>query len=93
MQAGGIIGAIIDVIYGIIKAIAIAIYYFYVHILPFLIKYIGIPMFLLGCAISGGFAISFLFIIIGGFALYSMYIKKLWNISPPIVKKPKTQQQ
>ena len=74
------------VIIKIIEWIGIALYYFYVKILPFIVKYIGIPMFLLGCAISGGFAASFLFLIVGGSLLYYTYIKKILSINPPIKK-------
>jgi len=74
------------VIIKIIEWIGIALYYFYVKILPFIVKYIGIPMFLLGCAISGGFAASFLFLIVGGALLYYTYIKKILSINPPIKK-------
>lgn len=81
------LGQILQVIIKIIEVIAYIIYYFYVHILPFMIKYIGIPMFLFGCAISGGFAISFLFIIIGGSFIYYTYVKKIISISPPVIKR------
>ena len=74
------------VIIKIIEWIGIAMYYFYVKILPFIVKYIGIPMFLLGCAISGGFAASLLFLIVGGSLLYYTYIKKILSINPPIKK-------
>ena len=74
------------VILGIIEWIAKAIYIFYTKILPFAIKYIGIPMFIFGCAISGGFAVSFLLLLVGGGVMYFKYIKKMLYINPPIRK-------
>ena len=51
-------------------------YYFIRYALPFLVKYLGIPLFLGGIIVSGGFALGLLVLLVGGTSLYYKFVKK-----------------
>ena len=69
-------------------------YYFYTTILPFLVQYIGIPLFVIGCfmglAASGAVLVT---LIVAGIVYY-FYMKKVYGVDPlqELRKKNKEQQ-
>jgi hypothetical protein len=69
------------------------VYYALVVILPTLIQYIGIPLFLFGCLTGLGVSGAVLFGIIAFFYIYNTYMRKVRNINPFEKAKEKLQEQ
>lgn len=57
-------------------------FYFYTTILPFLVQYIGIPLFVIGCfmglAASGAVLVT---LVVAG-VVYYLYMKKVYGVDP-----------
>ena len=57
-------------------------FYFYTTILPFLVQYVGIPLFVIGCfmglAASGAVLVT---LIVAG-VVYYFYMKKVYGVDP-----------
>ena len=66
-----------------------AYYYFVRYGVPFLVKYIGLPMFLGGMVVSGGFALGILILLLGGSSFYYKFIKKTSMVPPLNLKTGK----
>lgn len=58
-------------------------YYVIVKIFPSLVIYIGLPLFLGGCVISGGFALAILILLTAGSGFYMKFVQKT-AITPPL---------
>ena len=69
------------------------VYYALVVILPTLIQYIGVPLFLFGCLTGLGVSGAVLFGIIAFFYIYNTYMRKVRNINPFEKAKEKLQEQ
>ena len=82
----GAIGWILSVVFQMV-------YYALVVILPTLIQYIGIPLFLFGCLTGLGVSGAVLFGIIAFFYIYNTYMRKVRNINPFEKAKEKLQEQ
>tara|TARA_Y100000389_G_C17339132_1_gene452328 strand:+ start:283 stop:567 length:285 start_codon:yes stop_codon:yes gene_type:complete len=84
-------------IFDFIKAVAYFVcqlmYYGLVIILPTLIQYIGIPMFLFGCLSGLGVSGAVLFVLFAFFFIYYNYLKRIRNINPFEKAKEKLQEQ
>lgn len=52
-----------------------------------LVKYLGIPLYIFGMVLAIAFSGGYFILIVGGFALYYMYIKKMLNVAPIEVEK------
>lgn len=65
-----------------LKGIAYFFYYFYRYILPFLVRYIGLPLFVIGCFMALATAGSVLISLIAAGVVYYLYMKKIYNIDP-----------
>jgi hypothetical protein len=65
-----------------LKGIGYFFYYFYLYILPFLVKYIGFPLFLIGCFMALASAGSIFVSIIAAGVIYYLYMKKIYNVDP-----------
>lgn len=72
---------------GLVQGFGYLIYYFYGVLLPFLVKYIGIPLFVGGCLLALGFSGGIFITIIAGVVLYYKYIKKVSIINPLTLAK------
>ncbi len=80
--------SVFRVIYEILKEIGYLIYLFYRYVLPFLVRYIGVPLFIGGCLLALGFSGAVLIVIVAGTILYFKYIKKITMINPlTMIKK------
>jgi hypothetical protein len=82
----GAIGYILSVVFQMV-------YYALVVILPTLIQYIGVPLFLFGCLTGLGVSGAVLFGIIAFFYIYNTYMRKVRNINPFEKAKEKLQEQ
>tara|TARA_B100000902_G_C27322103_1_gene925418 strand:- start:586 stop:864 length:279 start_codon:yes stop_codon:yes gene_type:complete len=58
------------------------IYYILIIILPTLIQYVGVPLFLFGCLTGFGVSGAVLLVIIAFFVIYYNYLKRVKNINP-----------
>lgn len=65
-----------------IRMLAYFFYYFYRYILPFLVKYIGLPLFIIGCFMALASAGSIFITLIAASVIYYLYMKKIYNIDP-----------
>lgn len=65
-----------------LKALGYFFYYFYLYILPFLVKYVGLPLFVIGCLMAMASAGSILISLIAAGFIYYVYMKKVYNIDP-----------
>ena len=52
-----------------------------------LVKYLGIPLYIFGMVLAIAFSGGYFVLIVGGVALYYMYIKKMLNVAPIEVEK------
>ena len=52
------------------------------------VKYVGIPLYIFGMVLAVAFSGGYFVLIIAGFILYFMYIKKILHIAP--IDAPKT---
>lgn len=82
----GAIGWVLSVVFQMV-------YYALVVILPTLIQYIGVPLFLFGCLTGLGVSGAVLFGIIAFFYIYNTYMRKIRNINPFEKAKEKLQEQ
>ena len=82
----GAIGFVLSVVFQMV-------YYALVVILPTLIQYIGVPLFLFGCLTGLGVSGAVLFGIIAFFYIYNTYMRKVRNINPFEKAKEKLQEQ
>lgn len=82
----GAIGYILSKVFQIV-------YYALVVILPTLIQYIGVPLFLFGCLTGLGVSGAVLFGLIAIFYIYNTYMRKVRNINPFEKAKEKLQEQ
>jgi len=87
------IESILGAISSIVSLIFQLIYYMLVVVLPTLIQYIGVPLFLFGCLTGLGLSGAVLFGIIAFFLIYYNYVKKVQNIDPYEKAKEKLLQQ
>jgi hypothetical protein len=46
------------------------------------VKYIGIPLYIFGMLLAIAFSGGYFILLVGGFALYYMYLKKMVNVQP-----------
>ena len=53
-----------------------------------MVKYIGIPLYIFGMVLAIAFSGGYFILIVGGFVLYFMYIKKMLIVPPIEVNKP-----
>lgn len=70
------------------KMLGFFFYYFYRYILPFLVKYIGLPLFVIGCLMALATSGSILISLCSAGVIYYLYMKKIYNIDPFKKKKP-----
>lgn len=82
----GAIGYILSLVFQMV-------YYALVVILPTLIQYIGVPLFLFGCLTGLGVSGAVLFGLIAFFYIYNTYMRKVRNINPFEKAKEKLQEQ
>ena len=82
----GLIGAVVSTVFQFM-------YYALVIILPTLIQYVGVPLFLFGCLTGLGVSGAVLFGIVSFFYIYYNYLKKVKNINPYEKAKEKLQEQ
>lgn len=87
------LGMILGFISSVISVVFQIIYYALVVILPTLIQYIGIPLFLFGCLTGLGVSGAVLFGLIAFFYIYNTYMRKVRNINPFEKVKEKLQEQ
>lgn len=77
-----IFGLIVYIISFVIKLIYNLAYFVYLKLLPFLVYYVGFPLFIIGClfglAASGGVLIT----VIVASIVYYLYFKKVYKVNP-----------
>ena len=77
-----IFGILVYLITLVLKFIYNVVYFVYIKLLPFLVLYIGIPLFFIGCifglAASGGVLIT----VIVAAIIYYLYFKKVYKVEP-----------
>ena len=77
-----VFGVIVYLITLALKLIYNIAYFVYIQLLPFLVYYIGIPLFFVGCifglAASGGVLIT----VIIASIIYYLYFKKVYKVEP-----------
>jgi len=67
---------------GVFSFVFRLIYYILFIVLPTLIQYVGVPLFLFGCLTGFGVSGAVLLVIIAVFFIYYNYMKKIKNINP-----------
>jgi hypothetical protein len=87
------LGMILGFIGSVVSAVFQFVYYALVIILPTLIQYVGVPLFLFGCLTGLGVSGAVLFGIVSFFYIYYNYLKKVKNINPYEKAKEKLQEQ
>lgn len=77
-----IFGIIVYILAFILKLIYNLAYFVYLKLLPFLVYYVGFPLFIVGClfglAASGGVLITLIVAAI----VYYLYFKKVYKVDP-----------
>ena len=69
-------------------------YYFYTTLLPFLVQYVGIPLFVIGCFIGLASSGAVLVTLIVAGIVYYFYMKKVYGVDPlQELRKKNTAQQ
>jgi len=83
--AGFLIPTLFTVIFAILKGIALVLYYIFVKIVPFMVVYFGIPLFILGAMMALLFVGGHMFFLVAFFVGVFFYIKGVFNIKlkPP----------
>ncbi len=82
---GFLIPTLFSIIFAILKGIALVLYYIFVKIVPFMVVYFGIPLFILGAMMALLFVGGHMFFLIAFFVGVFFYIKGVFNIKlkPP----------
>lgn len=82
---GFLIPSLFTVIFAILKGIALVLYYIFAKIVPFMVVYFGIPLFILGAMMALLFVGGHMFFLIAFFIGVFFYIKGVFNIKlkPP----------
>jgi hypothetical protein len=82
---GFLIPTLFTIIFAILKGIALVLYYIFVKIVPFMVVYFGIPLFILGAMMALLFVGGHMFFLIAFFVGVFFYIKGVFNIKlkPP----------
>lgn len=82
---GFLIPSLFTIIFAILKGIALVLYYIFVKIVPFMVVYFGIPLFILGAMMALLFVGGHMFFLIAFFVGVFFYIKGVFNIKlkPP----------
>lgn len=89
-----VFGILVYIISLVLKLIYNVAYFVYIQLLPFLVYYIGIPLFFIGCifglAASGGILITAIVAVI----IYYLYFKKVYKVNPlKQMKKEESKEQ
>jgi hypothetical protein len=87
--ASGGIKSIISVIFMILKGIMSFLYILFVYVVPFLVKYIGIPLFILGILMALLFFGGHLFFTIALMVGVFLYVKGLYKLTINLPKQAK----
>ena len=72
-----------DFVTALFEFIIKIVYYTFRYILPWLVMFIGLPLFLGGCLIAGGFSLALLILLTGGIGFYLKFVKKT-ALTPPL---------
>ena len=65
-----------------VRFVAYFLYYFYRYILPFLVRYVGLPLFVIGCFMAFASAGSIFISLIAAAIIYYLYMKKIYDVNP-----------
>lgn len=79
---GAIISFLGSCVGWVASQVATLVYYGLVVVLPTLVRYVGVPLFLFGCLTGLGVSGAVLLGIIAFFFIYYNYLKKIKNINP-----------
>jgi len=82
---GFLIPSLFTVIFAVLKFIGLILYYIFVKIVPFMVVYFGIPLFILGAMMALLFVGGHMFFLVAFFVGVFFYIKGVFNIKlkPP----------
>ncbi len=82
---GFLIPTLFSAIFAILKIVAIILYYLFAKIVPFMVVYFGIPLFILGAMMALLFVGGHMFFLVAFFIGVYFYIKGVFNIKlrPP----------
>jgi len=82
---GFLIPSLLSVIFAILKGVAYVLYYIFAKIVPFMVVYFGIPLFILGAMMALLFVGGHMFFLVAFFVGVFFYIKGVFNIKlkPP----------
>lgn len=82
---GFLIPSLFTIIFAILKFIGLILYYIFAKIVPFMVVYFGIPLFILGAMMALLFVGGHMFFLIAFFVGVFFYIKGVFNIKlkPP----------
>lgn len=77
---GFLIPSLFTIIFAILKFIGLILYYIFAKIVPFMVVYFGIPLFILGAMMALLFVGGHMFFLVAFFVGVYFYIKGVFNI-------------
>ena len=77
---GYLIPSLFTVIFAILKVVALILYYLFAKIVPFMVVYFGIPLFILGAMMALLFVGGHMFFLVAFFVGVYFYIRGVFNI-------------
>ena len=90
---GAILSFLGNTIAGVCVIVGNLLYYSLIVVLPTLIRYVGVPLFLFGCLTGLGVSAAVLLGIMAFLFIYYNYLKKIKNIDPYEKVKESIQQK